>query len=70
MVVINVYPKDLCVVVEHRAANLKKIHKAMQYCTLRIDRKDSEQVEADKAFHQFYQTLDRLLKDLDSDYGA
>jgi hypothetical protein len=70
MVVINIYPKDLCVVIEHRVADLKRIHAAMNHCILEIDQKDAEQVEANKAFHGFYDTLDQILSDLDREYGA
>jgi hypothetical protein len=70
MVVINIYPKDLCVVIEHRVADLRKIHKAMNHCTLKISQDDAEQVEADRAFHDFYNTLDEILKDLEREYGA
>lgn len=70
MVVINVYPKDLCIVVEHRVADLKKIHKAMKHCTLKINQDDPEEAAANEAFHGFYNTLDQLLNDLEKDYGA
>ena len=70
MVVINIYPKDLCVVIEHRVADLRRIHKAMNHCTLKIDQNDPEQVEADRMFHEFYKTLDQILIDLDREYGT
>ena len=64
MVVINVYPKDVCVVIEHRVSDLKKIHKAMNHCTLKILQDDPQQVDADTAFHEFYNTLTEILEDL------
>lgn len=64
MVVINVYPKDLCVVIEHRVADLKKIHRAMNHCTLKINQDDPEEAAADAAFHEFYSTLTEIIEDL------
>ena len=62
----GVYPKDVCVVLEVRLSDLKKLRESLDMCEINKLKVTTEQLEAARYLQEdFYPFLAQLIKDVE-----
>lgn len=62
--VVNIVPKEIHVLVEHKVSSLKKLRASMALCEVHCNG-SPEQVELNEYFHAYYKYLEQLIKDIE-----